>query len=152
MILDWRTEGAKTNTLNHRFRRHDQRRRTATQWVFPDWRDQRATMNCAGSRKSFSWYTVGLNPRYWMQNSTGSSGHSLVRPRAALTRSSLSSSRRSRPLKLIQSYLHLVHLLLHTLQVQVLENAIKNLSEIPHQLVPPFLRRDSASSSSGPLP
>src|SRR5881296_4713814 len=82
MILDWRTEGAKTNTLNHRFCRHDQRRRTATQWVLPDWRDQRATMNCAWSRKSFSWYTVGLNPRYWMQISTGSSGHSLARPRA----------------------------------------------------------------------
>src|SRR5207244_11346393 len=87
MIFDWRTAGANTSTLNPRFRRHDQSRRTATQWVFPDWRDQRATMNWAGSRNSFSWETVGLNPRYWTQNSTGSAGHSLVRPPTALTHS-----------------------------------------------------------------
>src|SRR6266571_2677436 len=84
-----------------------------------------------------------------MQNSTGSEGHSLVRPRAALTRSSLSSSRRSRPLKLIQSHLHLVHLLLHTLQVEVPENAIKNLSKISHELIPALLGRDPTSTGPG---
>src|SRR2546428_2866582 len=117
MILDWRTAGANTITLNPRLLRHDQSRRTATQWVFPDWRDQRATMNCAGARSSFSWEIVGGNPRYWTQKSTGSTGHSLGRPRTAFTRSSLSSSRRIRPLKLIQCNLHLIHLLLYTLQV-----------------------------------
>src|SRR5438309_1233579 len=40
---------------NPRFRRHDQSRRTATQWVLPDWRDQRPTIDWAGSRNSFSW-------------------------------------------------------------------------------------------------
>src|SRR2546426_12289633 len=97
MILDWRTAGANTSTLNPRFRRHDQSRRTATQWVFPDWRDQGATMNWAGARNSFSWETVGFNPRYWTQNSTGAAGHSFSRPPPALTRSRLSFRRPSGP-------------------------------------------------------
>src|SRR2546425_13276702 len=117
MILDWRTAGAKTRTLNPLFPRHDHSNSAATQWVFPDWRDQRATMNCAGSPSSFSWSIVGGDPRNWTQNSTGDTGHSLVRPRTAFTRSQLSSSRRIRPLKLIQCNLHLIHLLPDTLQV-----------------------------------
>src|SRR2546426_8100178 len=93
-----------------------------------------------------------MNPRYCTQNSTGSTGHSLVRPRTAFTRSSLSSSRRIRPLKLIQCSLHLIHLLLDALQVEVLENAIENLCEISHQLIPALLWRDSTSTGSRSFP
>src|SRR2546425_6282043 len=80
MILDWRTAGAKTRTLNPLFRRHDQSNSAATQWVFPDWRDQRATMNWAESRKRFFWEIFGVNPRYWTQNSTRGTGHAPLPP------------------------------------------------------------------------